>query len=90
MRRMNAGIRVGNDRIGVLLFADDVMLMSESVDELQSLLDVVDGYGQDFGVRFSGEKSKAMFVNRSEDESNAVWRIGENDLNQVLDGYVGY
>ena len=72
MRRMNAGIRVGNDRIGVLLYADDVVVMSESADELQSLLDVLDGYGKDFGVRFSSEKSKVMIVNRSEDENNAV------------------
>ena len=35
---MNAGERVGNDRIGVLLYVDDVVVMSESADELQSLL----------------------------------------------------
>ena len=50
MRRLNAGVRVGNDRIGVLLYADDVVVMSESVGELESLLDVVDGNGKDFGV----------------------------------------
>ena len=83
MRRMNAGVRVGNDRIGVLLYADDVVVMSESADKLQSLLDVVDGYGKDFGIRFSREKRKLMIVNRSEDESNAVWRIGVNELKQV-------
>ena len=47
---------MGNDRIGVLLYADDIVVMIESADELQSLLDVVDGYGKDFGVRFSSEK----------------------------------
>ena len=62
-----------------------LVVMSESADELQSLLDVVDGYGKEFGVRFSSEKSKVMIVNRSQDESNAVWRIGENELNQVIE-----
>ncbi|MPC33930.1 hypothetical protein E2C01_027299 [Portunus trituberculatus] len=57
--------------------------MSESAVELQSMLDVVDGYERDFGVRFSSEKSKVMIVNRTEDESNTVWRIGENELNQA-------
>ena len=33
MRRLNAGVRVGNDRIGVLLYADDVEVMSELADE---------------------------------------------------------
>ena len=62
MRRMNAGVRVGNDRIGELLYADDVVVMSESADELQSLLDLVDGYVKDFGFEFSSEKCKVMTV----------------------------
>ncbi|MPC18756.1 hypothetical protein E2C01_011649 [Portunus trituberculatus] len=33
LKRMNAGVRVGNDKIGVLLYADDVVVMSESGDE---------------------------------------------------------
>ena len=32
MRRLNAGVRVVNDRIGVLLYVDDVVVKSESVD----------------------------------------------------------
>ena len=45
---------MGNDRIGVLLLllyaGNDALVRSESADELQSLLDVVDGYVKDFGV----------------------------------------
>ena len=75
---------MGNDKICVLLYADDaVVMMSESADELRSLLDVVDRYGRDFGVKFCRRKSKIMMVNRSGDESNVVWRIGENELKQV-------
>ena len=39
---------------------------------------------EDFGVRFRREESKVMMVNRSEDESNAVWRVGENELNERI------
>ena len=85
MRRLNAGVRVGNDRIGVLLYADDIVVMGESANELQSLLDVVDGYGKDFGVRVSSEKSKVVMVNRSDAESDATWTIGVNELNQGLE-----
>ena len=56
MRRLNAGVGVGNDRIGVLLYADDVVVMSESADELQSLLDVVDGYGKDLELGLAVRK----------------------------------
>ena len=72
MRRINAGVRVRNDKISVLLYAEDVVVMSESVDQLQSLLDVMIDHGRDSELQFSSEKSKVMIVKRSEDKSNAV------------------
>ena len=77
---MNAGVKVGRDKICTLLYADDVVVMSESAEEFQSILGVVDGYGRDFGVRFSNEKSKVIVVNRSEDERNATSKLGEIEL----------
>ena len=65
LRRKNARVRVGRDKVCMLLYADDVVVMSESAYELQSLLDVVDEYGRDFGVNFSCEKSKVMIMNSS-------------------------
>ena len=45
---------MGNDRIGVLILllyaGNDVVVRSESADELQSFLAVVAGYVKDFGV----------------------------------------
>ena len=82
---MNAGVKVGNDRLCLLLYADDVVIMSEGADELQSLLDVVAQYGRDFGVKFSSEKSKVMIVNRSQDEEDRKWRLGENELQQTCE-----
>ena len=73
--RMNAGVNIGRDKVCMLLYADDVVVMSESAEELKSLLDVVYEYGRDFGVNFSCEKSKIMIVNRSEDERDAIWRL---------------
>ncbi|KAG0713413.1 hypothetical protein GWK47_016279 [Chionoecetes opilio] len=57
--------------------------MSESAKELQSLLDVVNEYGRNFGVKFSSEKSKVIIVNITEDDRNATWRQGENELEQT-------
>ena len=41
---------------------------------------MVDEYGRDLEVNFSCEKSKFMIVNRSEDERDATWRLGVNEL----------
>ena len=36
-------------------------------------------------MNFSCEKSKVMIVNRSEDEREATWRLGVNELQQVCE-----
>ena len=83
VRRMNAGVKIGEDKIGILLYADDVVVLSESAEEFQKILDVVGEYEKDFGVKFSGEKSKVMIVNRSEKDSDIAWRLGGRELQEV-------
>ena len=73
------GVKVGEEKICMLLYADDVVVMSESAEELQSVLG---GYGRDFRVNFSSEKSKIMVVNRSENECNTTWMLDEKELQQ--------
>ena len=57
--------------------------MNESAEELQNVLDLIGGYGIDFGVSFSSEKSKIMIVNRSENECNTTWMLDEKELQQT-------
>ena len=35
------GISVGNDKVPILLYADDIVLLSESEDEMQNMLNIV-------------------------------------------------
>ena len=46
LRRMNAGVRIWKDKICFLLYANDVIIMSDSAEGLQSILYVVDEYGK--------------------------------------------
>ena len=41
VNKCNKGIRVGDSRLNVLLYADDIVVMSESSDDLQDVLNVV-------------------------------------------------
>ncbi len=47
------------------MYADDVIVMSETAEELQSLLDVVNEYGRDFGVKFG----KKIVTTNNDNES---------------------
>lgn len=49
---------MGTDMLCLLLYADDVIFISECGDELQSQVDVANKYGRDFRVKFSSEKRK--------------------------------
>ena len=76
IKRTGLGIRVGADRLSCLLYADDIVIMSESREELQQMLDVVSVYGRDFKVRFSGEKSQVIVVNSVEGDEQQKWQLG--------------
>ncbi len=80
VRRMDVGVRVGGERLRMLLYADDAVIMSENSEELQSMLDCVTEYGRDFNVRFSAEKSQVLVVNGSIEDMSRVWMLGGNEI----------
>ena len=49
-------MKVGEDRLGILLYAEDVIVMSENETELQNMVNAVYEYSQDFCVKFREEK----------------------------------
>ncbi len=77
------GVRVGNDKLSLLLYADDVVIMSENAEELQTMLNEVTGYGRDFRVKFSSEKSQVLVVNGLEDDVDRSWQLGGQAIQRV-------
>ena len=65
VRLENSGLyyQIGKYRIPGLLSADDIVLISENPDDLQELLDISTGYGYDFGLSFTVDKSKILLAN---------------------------
>ena len=53
LRHSRLGVRVGQDILGVLLYADDVVLISEDRDELQQMLNISFEYGNEFSLTFN-------------------------------------
>ena len=47
------GVKVGNDMLSVLMYADDMVVLSENHKDLQEMLNAVTDYGRDFDVNFS-------------------------------------
>ncbi|KAI3364170.1 hypothetical protein L3Q82_010989 [Scortum barcoo] len=58
------GVRFGNHRISSLLFADDVVLMASSGQDLQHVLERFAAECEAAGMRISTSKSEAMVLDR--------------------------
>ncbi|KAI3371955.1 hypothetical protein L3Q82_006827 [Scortum barcoo] len=58
------GVRFGNHRISSLLFADDVVLMASSGQDLQHVLEWFAAECEAAGMRISTSKSEAMVLDR--------------------------
>ena len=66
LRSEGNGCFIGEDFIGCLLFADDILLMSSSIWHLQYMLDVCYTYCQEWDLKFNVKKSNVMIVGKSD------------------------
>ena len=55
---MNIGVTVGDETVCVLLYANDIVLLADSVDNLQSLLDEVHLWCQSNDLCINESKTK--------------------------------
>ena len=83
VRQTGLGVKVGDDVLSILLYADDVVVLSEHHAELQEMLNAVTEYGRDFDVRFSREKSKVLVVNGDASDRDRTWMLGGNEIGRT-------
>ena len=59
-------MKLSTDYVSVLLFADDMVVMSELVEGLQSNLQVLNDVLSRWGLKVNWRKTKVMRVNKEE------------------------
>lgn len=65
LRKRNYGCHIGNLFVGCIMYADDLILLSASVLELQTMLDCCGEVGRDLAITFNCKKSHCMFIGPS-------------------------
>ena len=50
VKRTGKGVMIGNTKINILLYADDIVLIAENSEDLQYLLDVVYTFSTRWGI----------------------------------------
>jgi len=62
LRRKDLGCHLKNMFVGALMYADDLLLLSASIYDLQSMLDICDTVGKDLGIKFNPSKSSCISI----------------------------
>ena len=60
IKHLDLGIKVNDEKICTLLYADDVVIIGNSEEELQSMLNVVSSWGKKYRIRFSAKKTAVV------------------------------
>ena len=86
IKKTGVGIRIGKEILNILLFADDVVLLTESWEDMQKLLEEVGKFSEDMEMKFGIDKCKVMMINGKEEENETkrqLQLLGE-DIEKVI------
>lgn len=88
---LDIGIPIGDTKLSLLMYADDIVLMADSEEKLQTMLDTIHNWCKRWRVLINTDKSKCMHFRKGRTErSNFKFMIGNNELETVsLYKYLG-
>ncbi|HEX2556777.1 MAG TPA: reverse transcriptase family protein [Nitrososphaera sp.] len=90
LRQQGFGIDVGGRRVAILLYADDIVLLAKSADELKAMLRIAALYASKWQFRYNCAKSNVVVCatdsNIVEAAQDDVWQLGSGVL-EVTDEY---
>ena len=89
---LNCGIRFDNNVISILMYADDIVLIPESTDELQVMLNSLNSWCCKWRLTTNESKTKVIhFRNKNTLQTDNVFNCGENNIVCVSEyKYLGF
>ena len=85
LSEQNLWVDLASDIINCLLFADDIVLMGKSEQELQTLLNITARFANKWNLKFNSKESKVMVISQKIDKLKR-WDLG-NDLTEETNVY---
>ena len=76
-------IEINNRKLNCLLYADDIVLLSESPNGLQKAIDLTELYGSELGLEINIKKTKSMVFSKKGNISKHKFTIKMNNLEEV-------
>ncbi len=66
MKNLDLGVTYGEDKCCILLFADDIVILAETEEELQKLLKFVENWCMKWRLRINKDKTKVIHFRKKE------------------------
>lgn len=87
LKALGKGVKCDDDNVCILMYADDIVLLAETEQDLQILLNALYGWCSSNGMIVNGNKSKIVhFRNPSVRKTDFTFRCG-NDVLETVDKY---
>ena len=84
INNLGLGIDIGERKLAMLLYADDIVLMAESEENLQSMLNTLSDWCRRWRVLINTNKSKCMHFRRGNSQrTQSEFHIGDSKLETV-------
>lgn len=90
-KRGTGGIKLSNDRIWLLAYADDMIILAKNREGLMDIIDTLKKVLKDKELVLNTEKTKVIAFNRSGKEKLGKWKWENKELEEVkLFRYLGF
>ena len=82
LKETNYGIKIGTQRVPILLYADDIALMAEKEEDMQELLNILHIWCQKWKMNLNMTKTKFMvFRNKNQELGDVKFHFGNQEIN---------
>ena len=91
LAKLEVGCFIGDIFVGILAYADDIVLLAPTANAMRLMLRKCDEYATEFSIMFNASKSKCLFVNcirrrQLRLSNNPIFYIGGNPI-EYFDQY---
>ena len=77
------GVVINGIKVAILLYADDIVIIASSEDELKQGLRIVTDWGKKWRCSFNQDKSKVVVFGQRKKKGEVTWTLGGKIIEQV-------
>ena len=77
------GVNIGGININNLRYADDTVLLAESQEDLQKIVDKVNAVGKQFNMKMNSKKTKTMVFTNKQIKPKMEIKVDDDNIEQA-------